>query len=138
MEFPRFTFNPKEGIDNPALVISDDPEPDPSPVPRLCQIKCKEGQSFGFHLRMERSCRGYVVRQVDPWSPAALSGLRDGDRVLEVNEDFVDNMEFPRVRTRRTVMPVESLCSRFLKLWHTDVSSVCNVGLHHMWVRTRL
>ncbi|CAB1347548.1 unnamed protein product [Coregonus sp. 'balchen'] len=90
MEFPRFTFNPKEGIDNPALVISDDPG----------KIKCKEGQSFGFHLSMERSCRGYVVRQVDPWSPAELGGLRDGDHVLEVNEDFVDNMEFPRVVQR--------------------------------------
>uniref|UniRef100_A0A673ZLY1 PDZ domain-containing protein n=1 Tax=Salmo trutta TaxID=8032 RepID=A0A673ZLY1_SALTR len=109
----RFTFNPKEGIDNPALVISEDPgKPDSSLVPHLCQIKCKECQSFGFHLRMERSCRGYVVHQVDPWSPAELSGLKDGDRVLEVNEDFVDDMEFPRVRTRRPVMKVESLWCR--------------------------
>lgn len=110
-------------------VLSCPPEPDPSPVPRLCQIKCKEGQSFGFNLRMERSCRGYVVHQVDPWSPAELSGLKDGDRVLEVNEDFVDDMEFPRVRTRRPVMKVESLCTRLLKLCVCNY--VCNVGLIH-------
>uniref|UniRef100_A0A8C7HE18 PDZ domain containing 3a n=1 Tax=Oncorhynchus kisutch TaxID=8019 RepID=A0A8C7HE18_ONCKI len=66
---PRFTFNPKEGINNPALVISENPG------------------KFWLHLCMERSCQGYVVRQVDPWSPAELSGLKDGDCVLEVNED---------------------------------------------------
>uniref|UniRef100_A0A8C7H7K9 PDZ domain containing 3a n=1 Tax=Oncorhynchus kisutch TaxID=8019 RepID=A0A8C7H7K9_ONCKI len=100
---PRFTFNPKEGINNPALisltslgvpaqcpsyvndsVFSCPPEPDPSPA---LLAKVQGGPEFWLHLCMERSCQGYVVRQVDPWSPAELSGLKDGDCVLEVNED---------------------------------------------------
>ncbi|MGH0186297.1 UNVERIFIED_CONTAM: hypothetical protein FKN15_021545 [Acipenser sinensis] len=93
----KFTFNPKVGIDNPALVTTDDTEMGCSPVPRLCRLCRSEGESFGFYLRMELGCAGHVIRQVEPWSVAERSGLRDGDRLLEINGDFVDHMEHSKI-----------------------------------------
>lgn len=72
-------------------------EPDPSPLPKLCHMKCLEGQNFGFYLQVDQSSRALEVRAVETWSPAELSGLRDGDRLLEVNEEFVDKMDIHRV-----------------------------------------
>ncbi|KAM8902752.1 Na(+)/H(+) exchange regulatory cofactor NHE-RF4-like isoform 2-T2 [Spinachia spinachia] len=93
MEYPRFTFNPKEGIDNPALVITDDPESQ-SPRPTLCHLKRLEGQSFGFFLRAPHGGQRCEVSGVAAWSPAERGGLRDGDRVLEVNEQWADSGDF--------------------------------------------
>nr|XP_040046659.1 Na(+)/H(+) exchange regulatory cofactor NHE-RF3-like [Gasterosteus aculeatus aculeatus] len=96
MEHPRFTFNPKEGIDNPALVIADDPEPQ-SPRPTLCHLRRLEGQSFGFLLRAHRGGQRCEVGGVAAWSPAGRGGLRDGDRVLEVNEERAHSEDFCRI-----------------------------------------
>ncbi|XP_068601908.1 Na(+)/H(+) exchange regulatory cofactor NHE-RF3 [Brachionichthys hirsutus] len=97
MEFPRFTFNPKEGIDNPALVIADDPEPEPSLVPRMCHLKRLPGQNFGFRLQRDRNIPGLQIRDVESGGPAARGGLSDGDALLEVNEEYVESMDFMRV-----------------------------------------
>uniref|UniRef100_A0A672HBV5 PDZ domain-containing protein n=1 Tax=Salarias fasciatus TaxID=181472 RepID=A0A672HBV5_SALFA len=54
---------------------------------------------FGFRLRMDLSGphRLFEITDVKPWSPADQSGLRDGDRVLEVNEESVENTDFSLV-----------------------------------------
>ncbi|XP_062376863.1 Na(+)/H(+) exchange regulatory cofactor NHE-RF3 [Sardina pilchardus] len=83
----KFTFNPKLGIDNPALVISDDTETD---VPlQLCRLKREKGQGFGLHLQRRDDVQGHRIGLVEPWSAASQSGLREGHHVVEVNGEFV-------------------------------------------------
>ncbi|XP_026777870.1 NHERF family PDZ scaffold protein 4b isoform X1 [Pangasianodon hypophthalmus] len=93
MELTAFVFNPKEGVDNPAMVISEDAGNFSGPLPRVCVLKREEGQNFGFHLRLEKGRPGHIIRQVELLGAAEKSGLRDGDRLLEVNEHFVDDIE---------------------------------------------
>ncbi|KAF4113289.1 NHERF family PDZ scaffold protein 4b [Onychostoma macrolepis] len=96
----RFTFNSKEGIDNPAMVTTDDTEAVSKPSPRVCVLKKEEGETFGFRLRVERGQQGHIIRQLDSLGVAERSGLKNGDRLLEINEMFVDNLEHMEVAHR--------------------------------------
>ncbi|XP_029704412.1 NHERF family PDZ scaffold protein 4b isoform X2 [Takifugu rubripes] len=92
----KFSFNPKEGIDNPAMVITDDA--DSAPSPRLCLLNREDdGESYGFRLRVERGRLGHIIRSVAPGGAAAHGGLRDGDRLLEVNDCYVNDLPHPEV-----------------------------------------
>ncbi|KTG36980.1 hypothetical protein cypCar_00018217, partial [Cyprinus carpio] len=104
-----FTFNPMEGIDNPAMVTADDTEPVSKPSPRVCVLKREDGENFGFHLCVEKGQQGHVIRQLDSLGVAERSGLKDGDRLLEVNEMFVDNVEH-MVVARRIQVSGSQLC----------------------------
>lgn len=51
--------------------------------PRLCHLR-KGPQGYGFNLHSDKSRPGQYIRSVDLGSPAAHSGLRAQDRLIEV------------------------------------------------------
>ncbi|TRY97309.1 hypothetical protein DNTS_020594 [Danionella cerebrum] len=57
--------------------------------PRLCAM-VKGENGYGFHLHGEKGKSGQYIRKVERASPAEASGLRAGDRVVEVNGENVE------------------------------------------------
>ncbi|MCJ8732454.1 hypothetical protein PDJAM_G00211530 [Pangasius djambal] len=67
------------------------------PKPRVIALSKREGQSYGFYLRVEEGVEGHLVRALEMGGPAELAGLKDGDRIIRVNGIFVDNLEHSQV-----------------------------------------
>ncbi|XP_019750876.1 NHERF family PDZ scaffold protein 4b isoform X3 [Hippocampus comes] len=101
----KFTFNPKEGIDNPLMVITEES----TPRPRLCVLKKEEGEAYGFHLRVEWVKQGHIIRNVVSGGIAGRCGLEDGDRLLEVNNVYVEDAPHQEV-ARRIKLSGHHLC----------------------------
>ncbi|XP_031416663.1 Na(+)/H(+) exchange regulatory cofactor NHE-RF2 [Clupea harengus] len=57
--------------------------------PRLC-VMTKGDSGYGFHLHGEKGKSGQYIRKVELHSAAEASGLRAGDRVVEVNGENVE------------------------------------------------
>ncbi|XP_040472090.1 Na(+)/H(+) exchange regulatory cofactor NHE-RF4 isoform X2 [Falco naumanni] len=93
----KFEFNPKDGIDNPALTLTEDTDGEGKGEPRFYLLSKGSTETFGFCLNEELGCRGHVIRQVEVGGLAQRRGLQDGDRLLQVNGHFVDHMEHHRV-----------------------------------------
>ncbi|XP_077403633.1 NHERF family PDZ scaffold protein 4b isoform X2 [Vanacampus margaritifer] len=104
-ETRRFTFNPKEGIDNPLMVMTEES----TPRPRLCVLRKEEGEAYGFHLRVEWVKQGHIIRKVVSGGIAQRCGLEDGDRLLEVNNVYVEDAPHQEV-SRRIKLSGHHLC----------------------------
>lgn len=65
--------------------------------PRLCHL-LKGPQGYGFNLHSDKSRPGQYIRSVDPGSPAAHSGLRAQDRLIEVPITEASGCQVPCVR----------------------------------------
>ncbi|XP_048820766.1 Na(+)/H(+) exchange regulatory cofactor NHE-RF1 [Lagopus muta] len=72
----------------------------PGPAaPRLCCLE-KGPDGYGFHLHGEKGKPGQFIRLVEAGSPAERSGLRPGDRLLEVDGTNVERESHQQVVER--------------------------------------
>jgi len=67
---------------------------------RLCRLRIwPDFVGYGFNLHADRSKTGQFIGKVDAQSPAQESGLREGDRIMEVNGVSVVEKSHPEVVT---------------------------------------
>ncbi|XP_074016318.1 Na(+)/H(+) exchange regulatory cofactor NHE-RF1 [Numenius arquata] len=66
---------------------------------RLCRLE-RGPDGYGFHLHGEKGKPGQFIRLVEPGSPAERSGLRAGDRLLEVDGENVERESHQQVVER--------------------------------------
>lgn len=65
---------------------------------RLCHImKWDHFDGYGFNLHAEKGKAGQYIGKVDDGSPAEAAGLRQGDRILEVNGESIANKTHKQV-----------------------------------------
>ena len=83
--------------------------PDDAPKPRLCHIKKRSDfQGYGFNLHAEKGKAGQYIGKVDDNSPAETAGLKQGDRIVEVNGTNIGNENHQQVVQRIKAVPDET------------------------------
>lgn len=66
--------------------------------PRLCHlVKWPDFQGYGFNLHAERGKAGQFIGKVDEGSPAEAAGLKEGDRIVEINGTNIGNENHQQV-----------------------------------------
>uniref|UniRef100_A0A0A9X6F1 Na(+)/H(+) exchange regulatory cofactor NHE-RF2 n=1 Tax=Lygus hesperus TaxID=30085 RepID=A0A0A9X6F1_LYGHE len=76
---------------------------------RLCHIlKWESFDGYGFNLRAEKGKPGQFIGKVDEGSPAEAAGLREGDRIVEVNDVNIANENHKQVVQRIKALPNET------------------------------
>ncbi|XP_074659739.1 uncharacterized protein LOC141912437 [Tubulanus polymorphus] len=75
--------------------------PADAPRPRQCTLrKWPDFNGYGFNLHAEKQKVGQFIGKVDDESPAFYAGLRQGDRIVEVNNTNVCNETHSQVVDR--------------------------------------
>uniref|UniRef100_A0A336MMF2 CSON003303 protein n=1 Tax=Culicoides sonorensis TaxID=179676 RepID=A0A336MMF2_CULSO len=78
-------------------------------TPRRITIKKREDfDGYGFNLHAEKGKPGQYVGKVDANSPAELAGLREGDRIIEVNGIDIGSETHKQVVERIKAVPNET------------------------------
>lgn len=97
---------------------------------RLCHIfKWDHFEGYGFNLHAEKGKPGQYIGKVDEGSPAEAAGLKEGDRIIEVNGVNISQDNHKQVVQRIKALKAET------KLLVVDAESEAhfktqNIALH--------
>ena len=65
---------------------------------RLCHMKKRAGETgYGFNIMSKRDKLCQYVGKVDPGTPAYESGLRTGDKIIEIDNKNVAEMSYVQI-----------------------------------------
>ena len=68
------------------------------PCARLCVVKqWPDFQGFGFNLTSKSGRPGHFVECIDSESPAAYAGLKNSDKIIEVNSEVITSYPHAQV-----------------------------------------
>lgn len=107
-------------------------------VARLCHIiQWKHFDGYGFNLHAEKGKPGQYIGKVDEGSPAEAAGLKQGDRIIEVNGVNISNENHKQVVQRIKAIPnqtkllvVDSEADKYFKANNTIIKSTMPDVLH--------
>lgn len=99
--------------------------------PRLCNLYIREDfDGYGFNLYKRKGVEGQYVSNIEVGSPADNAGLRNEDRVLEVNGSDVGGKSHKKIvakirdkKTEVSLLVVDKLCDEFLRKNKIKMSS---------------
>ncbi|KAL0281445.1 UNVERIFIED_CONTAM: hypothetical protein PYX00_002429 [Menopon gallinae] len=79
------------------------------PVVRLCHIvKWPDYDGYGFNLHADKNKSAQYIGKVDEGSPAQAAGLKEGDRIIEVNGINVTGDDHKQVVSKIKQNPKEA------------------------------
>lgn len=83
--------------------------PPDAPRPRLSHIvKREDFNGYGFNLHAQKARPGQFIGIVDAGSPAEDAGLKEGDRIVEVNGTNIAQENHKQVVERIKAIPNET------------------------------
>jgi len=105
-----------------------------APPPRLCHLKkWAHFNGYGFNLHTDKNKNGgQLVGKIDPGSPAEAAGIKEGDRIVEVNGTNISNENHNQVVARIKAGGDETkilVGDRECVDWHREHSTVLHSSL---------
>merc|ERR1712130_972120 len=106
--------------------------------PRLVELtKWENFPGYGFNLHAEKTRQGQYIGKIDGGSPAEAAGLREGDRIVEVNGANVGMENHKQVVSRIRASGeacVLLVADKDCDTWHREQSSVIRSSLAYIIV----